>query len=136
MFTVLNLYEVGQEVFVVEKKNGIIEKTETCDICLGEGYFNYKGHPHRCAKCSGKGKIILDTERVTRYQVSDNPKKITSIRYMVYGKENISEPQLKYKVDGKFIEEQLLYPTYDEAENACDQLNNPIDDKVIDSLNV
>ena len=40
MFTVDNKFDVGQEVFLIENKKHKIENGQTCDICLGEGYFN------------------------------------------------------------------------------------------------
>lgn len=122
MFTVDNKYEVGQEVYVIEEDKRCIEKTETCDICLGDGYFDYRGFSHKCAKCDGIGKILIDEEEVTKYEVSDEPKNIASIRYMVYGKDN-TEPPLKYKIHGKFVAEEMIYPTYEEAKLACKRLN-------------
>lgn len=129
MFTVNNKFEVGQEVYVIEEDTRYIERTETCDVCLGDGYFDYKGYSHRCAKCYGQGKIILDKETVIRHMVNTEPKQIASIRYMIYGKDNL-EPPLKYKIHGKFVAEEMIYPTAEEAKLACERL-----DGIVPTLN-
>ena len=99
MFTIDNKFEVDQEVFLIEKNKHTIEKTETCDICFGEGQFKYQGYLHRCSKCEGKGKHILESKRIARYEVNNKPYKITSVKFMLYGKDNVTKSSLKYKVN-------------------------------------
>jgi len=124
MFTVDNKFELNQQVFVIRKEHRMIEKKETCDICLGNGRITYKGYTLSCPKCHGKKEIVLESNRADVFSVDSNPHTITSFRYSVTRQGNI----LKYRIDGntfdgKNIPEDMLCETYEEAENMCRELN-------------
>lgn len=124
MFTVENKFELNQQVFVIKKEHKKIERKETCDVCLGNGYITYKGYRLSCPKCKGKKESILDSKEIDIYSVDDNPHVITSFRYSVTRQGNI----LKYRIDGntfdgKNVSEDMLFETKEKAENKCNELN-------------
>ena len=131
MFTVDNKFELNQQVFVIRKEHRTIVKKETCNICLGEGKISYKGYSTSCPKCHGKRETILESNQIDVYYVDSHPHTITSFRYSVARQGNV----LKYRIDGntfygKNISEDMIFGTYEEAEERCKELNQEAEDNI------
>lgn len=131
-------FEVGQEVYRIESSRKVIECEETCDVCLGEGSFVYKGYQYHCPKCGGRGKIIVNRNYIQINSVNDIKWTITSIKvevdkdenvtliYTMYPSTNINHSQYIY---GKITAlENELFETLEEAQLYCDEHNSQMKD--------
>lgn len=118
MITVDNKFEVGQEVFIVNENVKSIRNEVTCPICDGIGTIVHKGHKLRCPNCNN-GVTTISIDHVNVYSVS-NRGKITSIRFQYANKDSFFT---KYKIYGKFIPEDRLAATEEEAIKLCEHLN-------------
>lgn len=121
MISVFNKFEIGQEVFVIEKENMVLEEIQTCPVCLGSGNIVHRGYKMSCPKCNGKKEIVLNAKRVSLFSVDNKPHNITSIKYTI-SKEG---EYLRYRINNKSISEDMIFATREEAEMECERLNNP-----------
>ena len=118
MLQVNNKFEVGQEVFIIEEHVKSIKNEKKCPICGGIGEIVYKGYELRCPNCNN-GITTVSIDHVNVYLVS-NRGKITSIRFQYANKDSFS---IKYKIYGKYIPEDRLASTEEEAIKICESLN-------------
>ena len=127
-------FEVGQEVYRIESSRKAIECEKTCNVCLGEGSFIYKGYQCRCPKCGGRGKIIVDRNYIQINSVNDIKWKITSIKVTVDEDGNIDLKYMiypfidQYAYDEATVLEHELFATLEEAQLYCDEQNSQMKD--------
>lgn len=109
MMQINNKFEIGQEVYLLQKKN--------CRICNGKGHFFYGGYRLECPRCKEEGD--------GQYKVMDGTYKITGIRTNTHDGENFS---IRYNASGNKRLEDKVYATYEEALSACESLNKKMED--------
>ena len=105
MLTVDNKFEIGQEVYLLQRKN--------CSICNGKGYFFHGGYRMECPRCKEEGD--------GQYKVMEGKHKITGIRTNTHDGENFS---IRYNASGIKRAENRIFATLEEAVAECDKLNN------------
>lgn len=120
-------FEVGQEVFLIKKDRKVIENKEKCKICNGEGHIIFKGYTISCPECEGSKGICVDSNIIDNYFTDKKPHAITSIGIKITAKGS----KLTYMIDGKLFErkkvgENEIFPTQEEAETRCNELNKEV----------
>lgn len=110
MLNIENKFDVGQEVYLIEKKH--------CPVCNGNGSFYHNGYYIECPKCN----------KEEMYVVAEGTYKITGIRTNTHDGENFS---IRYNAGGKKRQECRIFATKEEAEAVCKQLNEEESDNVI-----
>ena len=115
-------FNIGQEVYVIRENTYHINNESKCSICDGIGKIIYKGQELRCPECSGKGKILNGIDTASKFSINSQGA-ITGIRVQ-YANEN--SPYIKYKVNKKFLSEDILFATQEEAEVRCRELNKEV----------
>lgn len=118
MIQINNKFEVGQEVYIVHETGKTVQHTKKCDTCEGMGIIVYKGKKLQCPLCYN-GKISTGTESIYAYSIGDHGK-ITSIRISYRNKDSQS---IRYKVNGKFVSEDMIALTRTDAIALCEELN-------------
>lgn len=111
-------YDVGQSVYVVKNSTKILEKSESCELCFGDGKIRYGSYSLQCPKCNGKGKLISQRKQVDVWKVLPQHK-IISIRVSI-SNTNVGA-YIRYKL-AKFkgsVPEELLFASEKEAEQFC-----------------
>lgn len=104
MLNINNKYEIGQEVYLLEKKQ--------CPICRGKGSFYHNGFRIKCPSCKANSN--------GQYIVAEGTYKITGIRTNTHDGVNFS---IRYNVDGKKRPENRVFATKEDAEECCKALN-------------
>ena len=90
MLNINNKYEIGQEVYLLEKKN--------CPVCNGKGSFYHNGYHIECPKCkSNKEGLFI---------VADGTYKITGIRTNTHDGVNFC---IRYNAGGKKRPENRVF---------------------------
>ena len=107
MLNINNKFEIGQEVYLLQKKN--------CKICNGNGHFFYGGYRLECPRCKEEGD--------GQYKVMEGKHKITGIRTNTHDGENFS---VRYNAGGNKRAENRVFATLEEAELACKELNDSL----------
>ena len=105
MLQIDNKFEIGQEVYLLQRKN--------CSMCNGNGYFLYGGYRIECPKCKEEGD--------KQYKVMDGKHKITGIRTNTHDGVNFS---IRYNASGIKRAENRIFATLEEAIAECDKLNS------------
>ena len=105
MLQIDNKFEIGQEVYLLQRKN--------CSMCNGNGYFLYGGYRIECPKCKEEGD--------EKYKVMDGKHKITGIRTNTHDGVNFS---IRYNASGIKRAENRIFATLEEAIAECDKLNS------------
>ena len=121
MIQVNNKFEVGQEVYTVEKSIRRVENTKKCDTCEGTGVIVYKGKNLKCP-CCNNGTIVTGVDKVSMYSIDDSGK-ITSIRFQ-YANEKSNF--IRYKINGTFVPEERIAQSKEDAIALCDKLNEEV----------
>ena len=103
MLNIDNKFEIGQEVYLLEKKH--------CPVCNGKGSFYHNGYYIECPKCKMKNS--------GQYIVAEGTYKITGIRTNTHDGVNFS---IRYNVGGKKLPENRIFATKEEAEARCKEL--------------
>lgn len=118
MYTINNMFEIGEECYSVYRKPIQFK----CPVCEGLGYFQHNGYDIDCKNCGGSGKqqnpkqFVMDVCKVKVRRI------ITSL-----WKDHIT---IKYKVDCDDYSirvnnrsEKTLFKTRVEADTYCKAVN-------------
>ena len=123
MLNIDNKFEVGQEVYVIQK----VRTKTPCSACNGEGHKIIDGNKFYCSKCNGKGYLRYETKK--EYQVI-GLKTVTLVKSItqLQGKELVPKTVITYNVGNecmtlKEVPEHHLFTTKKEAEARCKELN-------------
>lgn len=122
-------FEIGQEVYTIKKVQNTKGIKETCPICEGGGSFIHNGHKIFCANCGGHGYYEISRKKIIQHMIGDYGK-ISSMRLQIPGsntketaRETDSIKYLRYRVNGNFYPEFLVFATEEEAVAACKELD-------------
>lgn len=108
MLNIKNKFEIGQEVYLIEKKR--------CPVCNGKGSFYHNGYYIECPKCK--------TNNVGQYIVTEGTYKITGIRVYTHDGLNFGIRYNLNNLNGKKKRpENRIFATKEEAEECCKALN-------------
>lgn len=109
-------YDVGQNVYVVKNSTKILEKSESCDLCFGDGKIRYGSYGLQCPKCNGKGKLIKQRKQVDAWEVMPE-QKITAIKISIT---NVGV-SVRYKLENinGSVPEELVFTAEKEAQQFC-----------------
>lgn len=123
MLNIDNKFEVGQEVYVIQK----VRTKTPCSACNGEGHKIIDGNKFYCSKCNGEGYLRYETKK--EYQVI-GLKTVTLVKSItqLQGKELVPKTVITYNVGNecmtlKEVPEHHLFTTKEEAEACCKELN-------------
>ncbi len=122
MLNIDNKFEIGQEVYVIQK----VKPKNICSACNGESYKIIDDNRFACTKCWGDG-WIRGKKKI--YKVLEGIKTITAIK--LYSNDTLSE--IKYNLrdednSGSFESvEKYLFATKEEAEVCCKELNEELE---------
>ena len=119
MLNIDNKFEVGQEVYVIQK----VRTKTPCSACNGEGHKIIDGNKFYCSKCNGEGYLRYETKK--EYQVI-GLKTVTLVKSItqLQGKELVPKTVITYNVGNecmtlKEVPEHYLFTTKEEAEARC-----------------
>lgn len=115
-------FDIGQEVYIIRENTYHINNESKCSICEGIGKIVYRGQELRCPECSGKGTLLHGVDTVSKFSI-DGQGAITGIKVQ-YANEIC--PYIKYKINKKFLSEDRLFATQEEAEARCRKLNGEV----------
>lgn len=104
MLNINNKFEIGQEVYLIEKKQ--------CPVYNGKGSFYHNGYYIECPKCKANSN--------GQYIVAEGTYKITGIRTNTHDGIDFS---IRYNASGKKRPENRIFATKEEAEECCKALN-------------
>ena len=118
MLYVDNKFEIGQEVYVIQK----VRTKTPCSACNGEGHKIIDGNKFYCSKCNGEGYLKCETKK--DYQVI-GLKQITLIKSLTFSSDKVvPRTEIKYNLDNiKEVPEHHLFVSCDEAITVCGDLN-------------
>lgn len=125
-------FNVNQKVFCIEKERRIIKKP--CNVCNDSETIKLKGKKYKCPECSGNGYgeyrniYVSHKAVVSRIKISVAENGNTHITYRcIY--DRVADLPLKEKHKETSIAEykNRIFATQEEAEAACKELNNPIE---------
>lgn len=124
MLNIDNKFEIGQEVYVIQK----VRVKKPCSACNGEGHKIIDGNKYYCSRCDGKGFLRYETKK--EYQVV-GLKEVTLIKTLTHPQGQNPEPrtEIKYNVGNiKEVPEHHLFVNGEEAIAACKELNEGMED--------
>ena len=110
MMQINNKFEIGQEVYILEKRQ--------CSICNGMGKFYYQGYEMECPRCK--------EYKAGRYKVMEGSYKITGIKINTRNGVDFS---IRYNAEGNKRPENRVFATYEGAVAACEKLNKELEDQ-------
>ena len=116
MITINNKFELGQEVYIVQKTR----EERICPACDGAGHKIIDGHKFSCVEYYGTGKLHGKKKIYT----ASRKDKIDKITIHVYYENGELKNVIKYKFNNytEFIDKRL-FATKEEAIAACEKLN-------------
>ena len=118
MYTVNNKFEIGQEVYIVQKAR----ENSICPACNGDGHKMINGHKFSCVNCYGTGRL-QGKKKIYKVKGKD---KIHRISIQVYIENEEVKTVIKYKFQNTTeFTDNRLFATEEEAIAECDKLNNP-----------
>lgn len=118
MLYVDNKFEVGQEVYIVQKAR----EDSICPACNGDGHKMIDGHKFSCVDCYGTGRLH-GKKKIYKVKGKD---KIHRISIHVYIENGEVKTVIKYKFQNATeFTDKRLFATEEEAISECDKLNNP-----------
>lgn len=121
MFTVDNKYEIGQEVYIVQKG----QSKEKCPACNGQGYKIIDGNKFSCVKCYGTGHL----RGKSIYQIigKDTIDRIKTYKYRLHNRTNNIKiktiVQYGFRGSRDDYTDAKLFLTEEEAIATCEKLN-------------
>lgn len=115
MLNIENTFEIGQEVYIVQKQRDIRD----CPACDGIGHKVIDGHKFSCVDCHGSGKIY------GRKRIYKSEKDIIRrIVIQLYTENGEAKTVIKYRFEcGGEYTDKRLFTTQEEAEACCKELN-------------
>ena len=119
MLNIDNKFEIGQEVYIVQKSR----KKECCPACKGNGHIIVEDNRFSCTLCYGTGNLHAQkkTYQVIGKDIIDRIKTFTN-RVHEGSKEITTVVKYTFK-DGSEYTDARLFLTEKEANNECDRLN-------------
>ena len=122
MLQIENKFEIGQEVYVIQKVN----QKAPCSVCKGEGHKIIEGHKYYCSLCCGKGFFSFRTNK--EYQVI-GLKTVTLVKTITQMQGTV----VTYNVESedeklKKVPEHHLFTDGEEAIKHCALLNKELED--------
>lgn len=111
-------YDVGQSVYIVNKHTKVLEQSESCDLCFGDGKIKYGSYSLQCPKCNGKGKLIKQRKQVDAWEVMPEHK-VIAVKISVT---NVSV-SIRYKLENinGSVPEELTFTSEIEAQQFCQE---------------
>lgn len=119
MLQIDNKFEIGQEVYVIQK----CRVKDECPACKGEGQIIVDGNRFSCVTCYGTGRLHGQKKM---YQVvgKDIIDKIKTYTYRLNNGTDEVKTVIKYAFrDGTDYTDAKLFLTEEEAIAECDRLN-------------
>lgn len=128
MMQIDNKYEIGQEVYVIQK----CRAKEICPACNGEGNKIIDGYKFNCTLCTGFGFLVPRKKK--EYQVVGlNTITLVKTITQLQGKELVPQTVITYNVKNekgnlREVPEHHLFINGEEAIATCKKLNDEMED--------
>ena len=118
MLYVDNKFEIGQEVYIVQKAR----EDFICPACNGDGHIIVNENRFSCVSCYGTG--LLHGKKSYQLVGKDVIDKIKTYSYRLHNGTNGIKTVVKYAFkDGTDYTDAKLFLTEEEANAECDRLN-------------
>lgn len=121
ILTLKNKFNVGDKVFTIEQ----IPLIATCGLCNGTKIIKLNTHSIRCPHCKGEG--IIKHKKYKTWSVINHDGIIKSISYKKYIN-GLDVIKYNIRINGYSLHrgEQNVFNSLEEAQAACNKLNNVI----------
>ncbi len=119
MLNIDNKFEIGQEVYVIQK----CRMKDECPACKGEGHIIVDGNRFSCVTCYGTGRLH-GQKKVYQVVGKDIIDKIKTYSYRLHNGTDGIKTVVKYAFrNGTDYTDVKLFLTEEEAIAECDRLN-------------